>query len=139
MELYNDILKTLPQGTTYLEQLNEIGNVLLGARYKGTFASDQIPVLEPYQSCILNVDKKSEPGSHWIALIRGAKRECFVYDSFGRSGVDLIPHLKWEMPGRVIDSDQDAEQGIFEMNCGARCLAWLYVFYSEGSDVALTI
>ena len=139
MDLYNQVLATLPQGTTYLEQLNEIGNVLLGARYIGTFASDQIPALENHQSCILNVDRRDEPGSHWIALVRGAGRDCYVYDSFGRAGINLIPDMKWELPGRIIDADQDAEQGIFEMNCGARCISFLYVFYAQGVEAALSI
>ena len=139
MDSYNKRLKKLPQETTYLDQLTEIGKANFGSKYHGTYSSDQIPKLQPHQCCILNLDKSTESGSHWIALARGSGKQCYVYDSFGRRGVTLIPSLKWQMPGRVIDSDNDAEQGVTEVNCGARCIAWLHVFYSEGVEQALTI
>ena len=139
MDSYNKKLRKLPRGATYLNELTDIGTTAFGHYYHGTYPSDHIPKLKPYQSCILNVDKSNEPGSHWIALARGSGTECYVYDSFGRRGVSLIPALKWKTPGRVIDSDRDAEQEIYEANCGARCLAWLHVFYTKGVKVALSI
>ena len=139
MNLYNKKLDTLTQDTTYLDQLTEIGESNFGDKYRGTFPSDQIPKLRPTQCCILNLDKSTEPGSHWIALARGSGSQSYVYDSFGRRGVTLIPALKWQMPGRVIDSDRDAEQGLVELNCGARCIAWLHVFYTQGVKIALSI
>ena len=139
MNSYNKRLKKLPQETTYLDQLTEIGKANFGSKYHGTYSSDQIPKLQPHQCCILNLDKSTESGSHWIALARGSGKQCYVYDSFGRRGVTLIPALKWSVPGRVIDSDRDAKQGVMEVNCGARCIAWLHVFYSEDVKQALTI
>jgi len=139
MDLYNSKLKKLPQDTTYLDQLTEIGKATFGHKYHGTYSSDQIPKLKPNQCCILNLDKSTESGSHWIALARGSGSQSYVYDSFGRRGVTLIPALAWKTPGRVIDSDRDAEQGVTEENCGARCIAWLHVFYTQGVKRALTI
>jgi len=139
MNIYNRKLKTLTQETTYLEQLTELGKANFGDKYHGTYPSDHIPKLEPHQCCILNLDKSTEPGSHWISLARGGGKQCYMYDSFGRRGVTLIPALKWELPGKVIDSDRDSEQGIMEVNCGARCIAWLYVFYTKGVKRALEI
>jgi hypothetical protein len=140
METYNKKLKQLPKSTTYSTDLTALGKKLFGKKYKGTFASDQIPILGPMESCILNVDKSHEPGSHWIALVRGKGQQGYVYDSFGRRGASLIPSLS-KMPSgaRIIDSDLDAEQTISQLDCGARCLAFLYVFYTRGARVALTI
>ena len=118
MDSYNKKLRKLPRGATYLNELTDIGKTAFGHYYHGTYPS---------------------AGSHWIALARGSGTECYVYDSFGRRGVSLIPALKWKTPGRVIDSDRDAEQEIYEANCGARCLAWLHVFYTKGVKVALSI
>jgi hypothetical protein len=139
MESYNKKLKKLPQRATYLTELTIIGKRTFGENYHGTYPSDQIPSLKPRQCCILNLDKSSEPGSHWVALARGNSTECYVYDSFGRRGVDLIPALNWSLSGRVIDSDRDAEQHVSESNCGARCLAWLHVLYTKGVKIALNI
>ena len=139
MNVYTHKLKGLPQDTTYLDQLTDIGRANFGNRYRGTFPSDQIPKLRPNQCCILNLDKSTEPGSHWIALARGSGTQSYVYDSFGRRGVGLIPALKWSVPGRVIDSERDAEQGVMEANCGARCIAWLHVLYTQGVQRALSI
>ena len=140
MNLYNQALKKLPRGMTYLDQLTTIGQRMFGDRYVGTFPSDKIPRLKHNQSCILNVDRSTEPGSHWVALYRGKGDTCYVYDSFGRSGITLIPALlDWSTPGRVIDADRDAEQEEHETDCGGRCIAFLYVVYVKGIRKALTI
>ena len=139
MDQYLNYLQQLPQGVTNLSQLTKLAERRFGTRFHGTYASDQIPRLSPMQSCILNLDTSSGPGSHWIALVRGKGTQCYVYDSFGRRGVQLIPALAWHSPGKVIDSDLDPEQGVSESNCGARCIAWLEVFYQHGARIALTI
>ena len=140
MNKYNRLLDDLPKGVTYLKQLERICKKRFGKKFHGVYPSDQIPRLKPNQCCILNLDRTGEPGSHWIALYRSARgTQSFVYDSFGRRGVTLIPKLKWTSPGRVIDSDRDPEQLWSENNCGARCIAWLSVVYDQGIHMALTI
>ena len=140
MDSYRKNLQKLPKGTTYLTQLNKLGEKYIGAgNFVGTFPSDKIPKLQPGQCCILNVDRSTQPGSHWVAVARGPKSQCYVYDSFGRKGTDLIPNLRWKFPGKIIDSDRDGEQEIQETNCGARCISWLRVLYEKGIKVALSI
>jgi hypothetical protein len=134
MESYNKKLHSLPQHTTYLNELTKIGKAHFGSKYRGTFPSDRIPQLKSNQCCIINLDTSNEPGSHWIAVARGKGLQCYAYDSFGRKASKLIPALSG-----VIDSQQDAEQALIEVNCGARCIAWLYVLYAKGVKVALTI
>ena len=70
MNSYKKELKKLPQGATYLSELTTIGKSTFGHFYHGTYPSDQIPKLKPHQSCILNVDKSNEPGSHcWLVEV----------------------------------------------------------------------
>ena len=127
--------------TTYLGELNGVGKKLLGIRFKGVFPSDKIPRLNdlsPY--CILNLDKSTEPGSHWIALAKnGDKDHTMVYDSFGRNNYQIIRELTYSGNGRVIDVDRDAEQSILQTNCGARSLSWLCIYDQWGEDVAKLI
>ena len=143
-KLYKDTLKKIENNytgdtTTYLKQLNGIGKKLLGVKFKGVYPSDKIPKLNdlsPY--CILNLDSSKEPGSHWVALAKNGK-DSILYDSFGRHNNEIIPDLKFSGNGRIIDTDRDAEQKILETNCGARCLAWLWIFENFGAKTAKMI
>lgn len=107
---------------------------MFGDKYRGTYAADTLPALtkkRPY--CIGNLDKKNEGGSHWIALAKSGKDVIF-YDSFGRKAKSII-----DLEKKVLNTEDDAEQDIFEENCGQRCLAWLYVFDKMGKKEALQI
>ena len=141
--LYKKILKDVEgltgDKTTYLQQLNGVGKKILGVKFKGVFPSDKIPKLHdltPY--CILNLDKSTEPGSHWVALAKHGK-DSILYDSFGRDNKQIIPALRYSGNGSIIDTDRDAEQKIKETNCGARCLAWLKFFDEYGAKNSMLI
>jgi NDP-sugar pyrophosphorylase family protein len=144
---YTNILKQVVEPlsgdkTTYLTELNGVGKKLFGVKYKGTFPSDKIPRLNdlsPY--AILNLDKSTESGSHWVAIAKHPnKNETLLYDSFARRGTKIIPSLTYSGNGRIIDSDlKDREQEIVETNCGARCLAYLVVVEKYGWDAAKLI
>jgi hypothetical protein len=125
--------------TTYLKELNGVGNKLLGVKFKGVFPSDKIPRLNdlsPY--CILNLDTSKESGSHWVALAKNGDHSV-LYDSFGREHPKIIPRLRYSGNGKIVDTDRDAEQKVLETNCGARCLAWLCIFDKHGEDMAMLI
>ena len=112
------------------DELRKAGKHLFGRRFKGVFAADEMTVprmLRSGESCILNLDKRNQPGSHWIAIVRG-KKEFITYDSFGRRLTTNSKH-----------TEADAEQHIMEENCGQRCLAWLCVYYEFGEKCALMI
>jgi hypothetical protein len=142
--LYNKLLKDVVEPltgdrTTYLQELNGIGKKLLGVKFKGVFPSDKIPRLNdlsPY--CILNLDKSTESGSHWVALAKNG-RDSILYDSFARDHKKIIPALKYSGNGRIIQPEDDVEQKILETNCGARCLAWLVFFDKYGAKNAMLI
>tara|TARA_R110000772_G_scaffold53495_1_gene122402 strand:+ start:11205 stop:11654 length:450 start_codon:yes stop_codon:yes gene_type:complete len=140
---YNDILKSVIKEvgnkTTFLQQLNHAGKKIFGVKFRGVFPSDRIPKLNdlsPY--CILNLDKSTEPGSHWVSLAKIGKHSI-IYDSFGRCHTKIIPQLKYSGNGRVLDTDQDVEQPITATDCGARSLAWLKFLDKYGAENALLI
>lgn len=142
MLIYNKILKEIvkPLGnTTYLSDLLGIGKKLLGVKFKGVYPSDKIPKLNdlsPY--AILNLDTSKEKGSHWVAIAKHGDI-TYLYDSFGRKNTQIIPNLRFSGNGRIYDTDKDAEQKVYEMDCGARCIAWLLYFDKYGPKCALLI
>jgi len=145
-QLYNQILTKqiyplIGDKSTYMDDLDRVGRKLLGIKFKGVFPSDKIPKLndlKPY--CILNLDKSTESGSHWIALAKiHGKNSSIVYDSFGRSNKKIIPALKNSGNGTIQDTDRDAEQEIVETDCGARCLAWLVLLDKYDVETARLI
>ena len=139
--LTNSVYPLIGNKTTYLGELEGAGKKLLKVKFKGVFPSDKIPKLNdlsPY--CILNLDKSTESGSHWIALAKMPNsNNSVVYDSFGRDYRKIIPNLDLSGNGRILNTDKDSEQEILETDCGARCLAWLLVFDKQGADVAKLI
>jgi hypothetical protein len=136
--LINKVYPLIGDKSTYLGELEGSGKKLLKVKFKGVFPSDKIPKLNdltPY--CILNLDKSTESGSHWIALAKlEDSNNCVIYDSFGRDYKEIIPNLNLSGNGRIINTDKDQEQEISETDCGARCLAWLLVFNNHGSEIA---
>jgi hypothetical protein len=140
---YNNILKSVKKKvgskTTYLDQLNRAGQAIFGIKFRGVFPADKIPKLNnlaPY--CILNLDKSTEPGSHWISLAK-IGRHSITYDSFGRTHTKIIPQLQYSGNGKVLNTDRDVEQPIMSTDCGARSLAWLKFLDKYGAENALLI
>lgn len=144
LKLYKKKLKEIEKNntgnkTTYLSKLNIEGKKLLGKKFHGVYPSDKIPKLTDLKCyCILNVDKSDEAGSHWLSLVKTNKNYSILYDSFGRDD-KIIPNLKYSGNGKIINTDDDAEQKILETNCGARCLAWLCLYDEYGEDTAILI
>ena len=146
--LYNYILKNIVEPilgnkSTYLSNLNKLGQKILGSKFHGVYASDRIPQLTqstPY--AILNLDKTGEPGSHWVAVAKsGINREnTFLYDSFARKSKIIIPGLFQSGNGKIKNIDiSDIEQRITEENCGARSITWLLLFDNFGEEKAKLI
>lgn len=142
--MYKSILKKVVEPltgdkTTYLQELNGIGKKLLGVKFRGVYPSDKIPRLNdltPY--CILNLDKSTERGSHWVALAKHGDNSI-LYDSFGRNDKKIIPALRYSGNGRIINTEDDSEQHVLETNCGARCLAFLIFFDEYGAKLAMYV
>ena len=117
--------------TTGEDELRDAGQSLFGVRFQGVFAADEMTVprmLLDKQCCICNLSPRSSGGSHWIALAQDGD-DLLVYDSFGRVVAD----------GDVLHTENDSEQGKWQMNCGQRCLAFLCIFQQLGRQAALYI
>jgi len=142
--IYNMLLKDvivplIGNDTTYLDELEGVGNLLFKNKFAGVFPSDKIPKLNNRKRyAILNLDKSGESGSHWVAIAKYSN-DTYIYDSFGRNHEKIIKTLSKSGNGKITDADLDAEQEIEETNCGARCLAWLCVFNYFSPDLAKLI
>ena len=75
----------------YTKQINFLGGRLLhdtSVRWLGTYARDQIPQLKhekrPY-ALVINTDKASKPGEHWLAL--NAPRDSTKIEMFDSIGL----------------------------------------------------
>jgi hypothetical protein len=133
------VLPLIGNETTYSTDLERAGVKLLGSKFRGVFPSDKIPPLNDLKSyAVLNLDSSNQAGSHWIAVAHD-NGKTYVYDSFGRKAVKIIPSLFHSGNGRIINTDPDAEQKIKETNCGARCITWLLFFDRYGAKKALLI
>lgn len=161
--LENIIYPLLGKKITFGKDLTRIGIKLFGKNFTGAFPSDMIPKLgvnpdgsivnnnninkTSHLYAIANLDDSTMPGSHWISLAYDVddKRtgdppgSIWVYDSFGRSTKEIIPSLVQRYGDKLRTVDQDAEQMVSEDDCGARCMAWLYVFDRYGKDTAKLI
>lgn len=144
-QYYNKVLKYIENNktgnkTTYSNKLEKVCKELFGVKFKGVFPSDKIPKLNSLSKyCILNLDKSTESGSHWVALAH-CKEGAMLYDSFGRDDTIIIKNLRFSGNGKITDSDKkDLEQSIKQYNCGARCIAWLLTFEDLGEDYAKLI
>lgn len=138
--IYKSILKVVESAigndTTYSNDLDTVSRNVLGYKFRGVFPSDKLPKLndlKPY--AIVNLDRSTESGSHWVSLAK-KNGKLYFYDSFGRNPKSII---KIADNGRILADTKDAEQGITENNCGARCIAFLIFFDRYGEKLAMLI
>ena len=134
MNIYNTYLTHIQaclgtDGVTFSSDLDTIARVLFPKHWLGVFARDEIPAHIQRGYMIVNLDNSNQPGSHWVAVAND-----MFYDSFGRNS-----NVQLGFTQRYTNTESDAEQDVEEMNCGARCLAWLCVYHSSGPNVAQTI
>ena len=131
MNCYNEALKIFESHvgseSTYSDQLDAVGKYLWKSKWKGVLPSDAEMPRKGYY--IINVDKREDPGSHWMAVC-----DNMLYDSFGRYQSKLVPHVR-----TMDETEHNAEQGNLEENCGARSLAWIFVYDAMGREIAHSI
>jgi hypothetical protein len=105
------------------------GSLLFGNNYKGTYAADNPADKSGY--CIINLDSSDQGGSHWVACADGV-----IWDSYGRDVIKRLPLQKYALNNA---DTKDANQKKYEVDCGIRCLAWLYIVESCGIENAKKI
>ncbi len=144
VKIYNAVLSKIEEwlgvGETYDYQLSKLCRELFDEQFGGVISRNQFINMTDQRTdtplyYIVNLDEKPG-GSHWIAAIFHDPL-IYVYDSYGRSTLEMFPELEGKKNN--IDADTDPEQALLEDNCGQRCIAWLYVAHVFGIDYALKI
>lgn len=137
MKIYNDFIRILSpfigSNTTYSDDINKKAIHILGNRFRGVYASDELPSIKNNQMYISNLDTRSEPGSHWVAVYK-KNNKLYVYDSFGRQSKTIFNNI-YKKGGSVIDFDLDAEQNIKQTDCGLRAIVALYMMDEFGPEI----
>lgn len=134
---YNHYLKLIEakygNKETSTNELNSIGKKLFKNKFVGVFPSDKIPKMKNNQYAIINLDKSDQSGSHWVSIVK-SKNGIYIYDSFGRRTIKILPSLKQSGNGMILETENDAEQKEIEENCGQRSLASLCVYDNFGHN-----
>ena len=110
----NLIQKDIGIGETDNIQLQKYIDKIGLSKFLGIYAWDTIPTMINNQSCIVNLDKSTESGSHWISLYK-YKNKIYMYDSFNRKISDF----------RKVDIDKNMYQKNRQTDCGQRSIAFL--------------
>tara|TARA_R110000822_G_scaffold27046_3_gene81063 strand:+ start:2939 stop:3385 length:447 start_codon:yes stop_codon:yes gene_type:complete len=142
MKIYKKTLKIIQNSlknrrTTNTSELNKLSRDLFGTYFAGVYPVDKLPKLKDRQSCIINLDTSNMPGSHWVSVYK-QNSVYHIYDSFGRKHTTILPSLS-KLNKTFRDSDLDSEQGVLELNCGQRSIAWLCCVYTLGLEDAMKI
>lgn len=88
---------------------------------------DELPTNTHVNECgIVNLDKKSNDGSHWVAYIKN-KNHVMYFDSFGnlKPPVQLVNYF-YRNGVKSISYNYNKFQKYNSYNCGHLCLMFLY-------------
>jgi hypothetical protein len=88
---------------------------------------DDLPTKTHIKECgIINLDKKSNDGSHWVAYIKN-KNHVVYFDSFGnlKPPPQLVNYF-YRNGVKYISYNYDKFQKYNSYNCGHLCLKFLY-------------
>lgn len=93
------------------------------SNFRDVYMIDNLPKKPNYCECaIVNLQKSSEEGSHWVAYRKFGKIAEY-FDSFG----NLKPPKEIEkyLKGCKIYYNRDRYQDLEESNCGQNCIKFL--------------
>ncbi len=129
--------KEIGNKTTFSDTLDKQGKKYFNSKWLGVFPRDtfikKLP-LEKGKYAIVNVDKASQPGSHWLGVVTLGGNKIMLWDSFGREKIsELFKQAKLTIP------DMDKDQTISQIDCGQRALSWLNVYDMLGKKAAMSI
>ena len=120
-------------------QLEKLGKELIGSKFIGIFAQNELPEKNGYM--IVNTDTSKKINSnkaHWIGVYQTPKT-LYIYDSFGRHTKNVLKVISRKTTKKRKDSKHDAEQFGYSEVCGQLSLSWLCVAHDIGIRKALTI
>jgi uncharacterized protein YutD len=94
--------------------------------YLGTFPFDKLPKNFKYPACfIINNQKSTEIGEHWLAIYFDSQKKCYFFDSFGMDPkfYNLLSYLKTK--STTIIHNKLQIQSFFSEYCGYYCIIFL--------------
>lgn len=97
--------------------------------FLGVFASDQLPRrIQQYPACFIsNVDKSSEPGSHWVAFYLLSPDEAEFFDSYGNAPAFFRgPVSNYATHFSRLTFNPHILQSPVTAVCGQYCIFYLY-------------
>ena len=105
-------------------QLNKLGVIIFGKRFKGVYTADARFQLKNNEMCIINTDSANKKGLHWIGLYKHNNLKYF-YDSFARDFRALSPYFKNK---RWVNVNNTVDEAIVSQDCGQLAMAFLIIF-----------
>ena len=117
-------------GLSTIQIENALKNI---SSFIGCFGSDKIPPVIKYPSSfVVNTEKESEPGTHWVAVYL-TKTTCYYFDSFG---VGVLENDIWNFLktyySKVIYSTIQI-QHFTSVTCGHFCIGFLKLVNNKKS------
>jgi len=129
------IRKQVGNGITFGDTLDKLARKKFPKLYFGIFSQNTIPHKLPTKCYfIVNVDFRSQSGSHWLGCYKSGKN-LWVFDTFGRLSKKLVPFLHKQFTKqniRVIDTDRKKDQKPSDEDCGARVISFFSMIKKYG-------
>ena len=103
------------------------GNAITREIFRGVFSSDTVPDTFdtfPYEY-VVNTDRTSKPGAHWIAVYQTQPGEVETFVSFGRDFTSYSSHFDGMQQQNRIISHSCQLKSNFSTVCGQYCLFFL--------------
>lgn len=94
--------------------------------FKGVFARDELPRDLTFPTCfIINTQKRSQEGAHWLAFFYNKNGFCNFFDSYGRSPTHFGLDQYLNETSKGWNWNRKRIQGNSSY-CGHYCLLFLY-------------
>jgi hypothetical protein len=94
----------------------------------GVIPYDKLPIKKIRRPCsfIINTQKSTEPGEHWIAIYLPKKGKIEFFDSYGlKPTIDKI-YKMFFLNGKYYIHNKKTIQGVDSKNCGLFTLFFIY-------------
>ena len=108
------------------ENVNKIlsCNVVTNKHYMGCFAADKIPLCRKFPcTAVLNLDKASQRGSHWVAMYAPNSDLVYYFDSYGDAPTQLLE--KYLKQYKRIIHNKRGYQALTSDVCGHYCITFI--------------
>ncbi len=101
----------------------------LEKHFMGVFSIDNFPKKIKLRSFfVTNLSKSSEPGSHWISIIKSEPKMIEIFDSLGTKIDHLRPYLKFSNNPNIIYNE-----AAFQTTTSSTCGLFATMFLIERS------